>query len=52
MAKQAANADGFGKFKFELTGVGSRVAVIPEHPVLAEAARSTINAAVAGSERA
>ncbi len=32
MAKQNANADGFGKFKFELTGVGSRVVVIPERP--------------------
>lgn len=34
MVKQKANADGFGKFKFELTGVGSRVVVIPEHITL------------------
>ena len=34
MAKQNANADGFGKFKFELTGVGSRVVVIPENITL------------------
>ena len=34
MVKQKANADGFGKFKFELTGIGSRVVVIPEHITL------------------
>lgn len=36
MAKAIESAEGYGKFKFELTGVGSRVVVIPEHITLVE----------------
>lgn len=39
MTEIIESAEGYGKFKFELSGVGSRVVVIPEHITLVEVHR-------------